>query len=89
MLSFQKGGDLEVLDRALFLGLDTEEVPPGLSQHRVKWGQECSSGECASREGLEEERPGAGPTEAVQAARGSDHTSQFFVDKPRVRCDLP
>lgn len=40
MLSFPKGGDLEVLDGALFLGLDPEEVPPGLSQHGVKWGQE-------------------------------------------------
>lgn len=47
-------GDLEVLDRAPFLGLDREEVPPGLSQHGVKWGQGCNPGWCASQEGLEE-----------------------------------
>lgn len=54
MLSFQKGGGLEVPDRALFLRLDSEEVPPGLHQPGVKWGQEHRPGECASQEGLEE-----------------------------------
>lgn len=35
--------------------MDTEDVPPGLSQHGVKWGQEHSPGWCASQEGLEVE----------------------------------
>lgn len=84
MLSFQKGGGLEVPDRALFLGLDSEEVPPGLRQHGVKWGQERRPGECGSQEGLEEATPGAGPPEAVRAVRGSDPPAQSFADKPRA-----
>lgn len=52
---FPERGDLEVLDKALFLGLDTEEVPPGLSHRAVKWRQDCNPGQRASQEGLEAE----------------------------------
>lgn len=69
MLSFQQGGDSEVPDGALFLGLDSEEVPLGLGRRGVKWGQERSPRGCGAQEGLGEAgargrstrgRPGAG-----------------------------
>lgn len=70
MLSFQQGGDLEVPDRALFLGLDSEEVPLGLREHGVNWGQERRPGECASQEGLGEAEARGRPTRGRPGSKG-------------------